>query len=312
MPPLHFRPTFIPPDAKELIRGVSIWVVPGLRVWNPFVTADPIKDSEDWWEQQREGTPANDFAREYAEDFSVFAGKPVYPDYQDRFHYWPATRGPLKYVTTRPIIRGWDIPGPLACVWMQLVPMPRAGAHGLDDPPVRLHVLQELMADTTTEEFGRQVLSISAQQFPQATEYLDWADPAAWAKQQNDKTSCKDELRRKCGIRLQQGPTTRADRQHPVEWWLAGLMPSAPHDDPPGKMLLDWSCVRLREALKSGYHYAEMDRGSGRYHDLPAKNPWSHVAEAFEYGVARISTSAPTVKPTEPLTFTHTLGQLPP
>jgi hypothetical protein len=152
---------------------------------------------------------------------------------------------------------------------------------------MRLHVLAELFADTSVREFGQQVQAISSQQFPRATQFLDVADPAAWAKQANDKTSAKDELRRSCGIELTKGPITRVDRMAPLQRWLRTILPNAPHQDPPGAFLLDWSCTRLQMALKSAYHYAETDAGTGAYKDLPEKNWASHLAEALEYSISR-------------------------
>lgn len=276
MPPLKVKPAVVPPppEAEEPIRGLYVYTVPGIDVWLPFLSADPLKDSEDFWEQAREGTPQNEFLREYGVDFGVFEGKPVYPEYQDRFHLWPADRGPLRYVANRPIIRGWDIPGPLACAWVQVVPIPKPGSKKTDDPAARIHVLAEMMADSSVSEFGNMVKSFSATQFPQATQYLDWCDPAAWAKQPNDKVSARDELRRKCDIHLNQGPVTLLDRLEPVRRWLTGLMAAAPLGDPPGKFILDWSCLRIRDAMKSGYHYGEIQKGSGRYRDVPEKNAY--------------------------------------
>lgn len=308
--PLTLRPALIPPDAHAPIHGLWVWDVPGIRVWAPFVSADVCKDSDDWWEASREGMPLNEHAREIGMDFTVFAGKPVYPEYQDRFHLWPAAKGPLRYLATRPIVRGWDMPGTLACVWMQLVPVQRPAATKTEDPLVRLHILAELMADVSVVEFGRQVQSVSSQQFPQATQYIDWADPAAWAKERNDLVSCREKLKRECGIHLFPGPVAWLDRLEPVRHWLMGLTPGVAMSEPPGRLLLDWSCTRLQQGFKSAYHYGEVERGGGRYKDLPEKNWASHLLNALEYAVARLDRAAGTEAKVEALTFENYLGRM--
>lgn len=290
--PLHHRPTIVPADATEVSPSVFEWMVPGARVILPSVSADPLKDSLDWWEAQREGLPQNEFNREYGVDFSVFAGKPVYPEYQERLHRSPVS---LKYIPNRPILRGWDVPGPLACVWLQLWPLRRPSQSAFDDATYRLHILAEYFADTGIEAFGQQVTEVSRTQFPQATTFIDWADPAASGRLGETRRSAIEILRASCGIHLQPGPTTIVDRTEPVRRWLMKML-VAPVGDPPGALLVDPDCLRIHDGFKSGYHYEEVDPGSGRYKDLPAKNGYSHLMNALEYAVARASSGLPPSK----------------
>jgi hypothetical protein len=270
----------------------------------PLVQADPLKDSEDWWEASREGMPAAEHAREYGVDFTVFSGKPVYPEYRDAQHL---ARSPLAYLPNRPICRGWDIPGPLATVWVQLVPLRIPGAKTFATPLHRLHLLAEMYGDAGVEEYGRQVQQTSKLLFPQATQYLDWADPAAWAEVGHDKRSAADILRSRLNITLQKGAVDHTARQEAVRRWLGRMAPVIT-SEPPGMLQIDPSCVLIRDGFKSGYHYQEIEK-SGRYKELPAKNEYSHLMNALEYVLSRLDApDTPAPVEAEPLEFTGYLG----
>lgn len=235
-------------------------------------------------------------------EFVGFSGKPVYPEYQDRLHLSPR---PLEYVPNRPVIRGWDIPGPLACVWGQLIPVTRPGATRLEAAPLRLHVLNELYADCGVEEFGQRVRTESASQFPLAKEFVDWSDPAAFAHNANDKRSAADILRVQCQIHLRPGPVDLTARTEGVRRWLVRFFDAAKPNEPMGRILLDPSCVMLRDGFKGGYYYEEVER-TGRYKEVPTKNEFSHIFNALEYAVGRLDTfdEAPS-KPAARLDFAH-------
>lgn len=267
------------------------WDVPGARVILPFVTADPLKDDEDWWEAQQAGLPQQEFLREYGVDFGVFTGKPVYPEYRDHMHRSP---GPLPFAPNRPIIRGWDIPGPLACVWMQLYPLKKPREGSLAAPGYRLHVLAELYGDAGVADFGRLVIAQQALIFEAAgnakLNYIDWADPAAWSESANDRRTAASVLKAECGIVLNPGPVDNLARQEPVRKWLTRSVPTDRPNEPTGAMLIDPSCTMVRGGMKSGYHYKEIEK-SGRFKEIPEKNEYSHVMNALEYGIARLDHS---------------------
>ena len=220
-PPLDYTPQIVPPDATLLGRGVWQWdLSSGARIMAVGVQADPLKDSTEWWARQQETMPQQEFLREYGIDFGVYGGKPVYPEYQDRLH---AAIAPLSYVPNRPLIRGWDVPGPVGVVWLQRVPIRSTGpGQSQSDGFARCHVLAEFLMDGSVEEAGRQALALTREQFPQAVEVIDFADPAAFDRRANDSQSAADILRRSCGIHLQPGPRTLTARFEPVRRWLLG------------------------------------------------------------------------------------------
>jgi hypothetical protein len=299
--PLDIVPAVVPPEAEEVSRGVWRWEVPGAIVVLPFLSADPLKDDTDWLEKARGALPRTDFEREYLVDFTTFSGKPVYPEFRDHIH---VARQPLPYAPNRTIIRGWDIPGPLACVWLQLYPIDGASPApvGVVKPgsQFRLHILAELYAELPVSEFARQVKSLSTTMFPQATSFLDWSDPQAWAASgANDKRTCAQIIREETGILLNPGPVDLVSRTEPVRQWLGRLVPTANPSEPPGALLLDPSCSMLRAAFKGGYRYEEI-QASGRFKEVPEKNEYSHVMNALEYAVARLSESEAFMATKEP------------
>jgi hypothetical protein len=309
--PWTVRPAIIPGDAAELSPGLWQWDVSAqARVLAVGLQADPSKGTVAYVEALRATLPPYEWAREYLLDFSTHGGKPVYPEYEDRRH---AAMTSLAYVPNRPLIRGWDIPGPVGIVWLQRVPVTARGQTGLTDGPVRCHVLAELLLEGSVEEAGRQALALTREQFPAATDVVDFGDPAAFADRANDTQSCADILRRTCGIHLQPGPLTITDRLEPVRRWLLKSVPGIPLGEPTGALLVDPSCTRIKEGFKGGYCYRELTGSPGRYLDVPDKRaPHSHLMDALAYAVARLD--APPTVPTpdmdtsQPLEFHTGLG----
>jgi hypothetical protein len=293
-------PSIVPPDAREGTRGVWTWDLSGgSRVMAVGVQADPSKDSQAWWDAQRETMPPYEFLREYGLDFGVYGGKPVFPEYQDRYHAAP---GPLSYAPNRPVLRGWDVPGPIGVVWLQRAPMKALGPSASQfDGLSRIHVLTEFLMDGSVEEAGRQVQALTRELFPGATDVVDVSDPAAFDRRANDAQSCADVLRRHCGIHLLPGPRTITERHEPLRRALLGVMPNVPPSDPPGKILFDPACPRIKEALRSGYHYKQLPGAQGRYHDIPEKNWASHLMDGLCYAIARLDEGAEGTGPQEPL-----------
>jgi len=308
--PLPHVPSIVPTDAVAMGRGVWQWdLSSGARVVAVGVQADPSKDSIAWWESQRETMPPYEFLREYGLDFGVYGGKPVFPEYQDRYH---TATGPLTYAPNRPLLRGWDVPGPIGVVWIQRAPLKALGPSASQyDGLSRIHVLAEFLMDGSIEEAGRQAQSLTRELFPGATDVVDIADPAAFDRRANDAQSCADILRRLCGIHLVPGPRTITERHEPVRRALLGVMPNVPMHDPPGKLLVDPGCARIKEAFRSGYHYKQLPGAQGRYHDIAEKNWASHLMDALCYAVARLDEGADVTTPQEPLDFSaSTLGSL--
>jgi hypothetical protein len=304
---LDYRPAIVPLDATEPVRGVWEWSLGAARVCAVGVQADPLKDSLAWWERQQGTMPTAEFLREYGLDFGVYGGKPCLPEYQDRLH---AAMQPLAYATNRPLLRGWDIPGPIGVIWLQVIPVRPRAATQQTDWPSRVHVLAEWLSEGSIEQAARQVQAITAEQFPDARDVVDWADPAAFDRRANDHQSCADILRRTCGIHIRPGPRTLTERLEAVRRWLLGVVPNAPAGEPMGKLLIDPSCQRLKEALRSGYRYKALPGAQARYHELPEKNWASHLCDALQYALGSLTQDPHDAEPargvdtSRPLEFT--------
>jgi hypothetical protein len=95
-----------------------------------------------------------------------------------------------------------------------------------------------------------------------------------------------------------------------------GMMPNAAPGEPPGAFLLDPGCARLKDALRSAYHYKQLPGPQARYHDLPEKNWASHLADGLTYGVAMLDAASlsavDVMRPSlEPLEFEHAVASYP-
>src|SRR4029453_11891774 len=163
----------------------------------------------------------------------------------------------------------------------------------------------------SVEEARRQALALTREQFPAATEVIDFADPAAFDRRANDQQSAADILRRSCGIHLAPGPRTLTPRFEPVRRWLLGAHPYPGPGEPLGKLLLDPNCARLKEAFRTGYHFKLLPGAQGRYHDVPEKNWASHLMNALEYAIGRLDAGIDEAADRDsppPLEFPHAVG----
>jgi hypothetical protein len=184
---------------------------------------------------------------------------------------------------------------------------PRAVTSQLDWP-LRVHVLAEWLSEGSIEEAGRQAQAVMREQFPEARDVLDLADPAAFDRRANEHQSAADILRRTCGIHLRPGPRTITERLEGVRRWLLGVVPAVAAGEPMGKLLVDPSCARIKEGFRSGYHYRQLPGAVGRYHDIPFKNAFSHLMNALEYALGGLGAEADghrSPEPMEPLRFDH-------
>lgn len=199
-------------------------------------------------------------------------GKPVYPEFNDVLHVSPV---PIVPVRGLKLILGADAGGTPALTVRQHMP---DGQH---------RVLRELVSaadqNTGPSRFGEAINQMMADHFagwdPRMIEA--WCDPSAiygdsetgegaWSEIVSDVTKIRfrpaatnDPIKRQEAVRR---PMTRlVDGQRPC-------------------LLIDPSCRVLRRAYNAGYRFRRKAGTDGEYHDAIDKNPWSHVAEADQYG----------------------------
>ena len=63
---------------------------------------DPEKNTSKWVEEAKRGMPETGFKREYEIDYTFFAGKPFYPEFQEY------NINTVRYITGEVLYRGWD------------------------------------------------------------------------------------------------------------------------------------------------------------------------------------------------------------
>jgi hypothetical protein len=192
-------------------------------------------------------------------------GKPCYPEFAFDTHV--PIGGEVgcvrKLVTSgRPIIRGIDLPGSSACVWIQM------------DHLGRLLVAHEVVTDQPTgiAEFADLIQSESAQYFPGAP-FVDYIDPAAFRIEQTSGQSIAQILFAH-GIKPRVGVIQISVRQQAVRDWLTLMVKGKPG------CLIDPACHRLIGGFQGGYYQNQAG--------LPVKTEYSHVHDALSYACSGI------------------------
>lgn len=198
-------------------------------------------------------------------------GKPVYAEFSDAVHIASSVLEPVRGV---PLAIGSDAGGSPACVVGQFL------------PASRLRVFGEVVfgPGTGPRRFAEAILELLRARAPWARpeEIEGWLDPSAWygGDAQGADPAWAQTLMRATRIRFRPAPTNApAMRQEALRTYFSGLVEGRP------KIEICPSCRHLRRALNSGYHFRRIQVGgaSGRFDTRPAKNEWSHVAEALEY-----------------------------
>lgn len=173
-----------------------------------------------------------------------------------------------------PIVRGWDVPGPIGTVWFQIT---RKGT---------LKVLFEQLGEmgASIADVKAQAVSASEVLFPGFT-FLDLADPAAWTKSATDQRSPADLFNQTpTPIRLSQGVTSLEGRLEAGKQWLDKLVNGV------AAVQIDPRCRLLISALAGGYCWKMI---AGRILPEPEKNSASHVVDAWLHALAQVSQHDP-------------------
>jgi hypothetical protein len=199
------------------------------------------------------------------EPLAELEGEPVFEGYFK--HELHVATDPLTPESGWPIVRGWDLPGRVACTFFQIT---RKG---------RILVLYEHLADISDsiETTKHRVLEVSAILFPKAS-FLDLGDPAAFTKAPTDQRAPADLLRPE--ILLQRGETTLSTRLAAVQTGLKTLVDGKP------ALQLDPRCRILINGFTGGYVWKMV---AGRVLPEPQKNSYSHLMDSFSHALARVS-----------------------
>jgi hypothetical protein len=196
----------------------------------------------------------------------VIEGKPVHPEYKDSLHCAPDVLEPVKDLD---FFVGMDFGlTPAAVIFQQT-------ASG------QVRVIDEVVTeDMAATEFGPQVLkTLNKYVTDEGTDFI--GDPAGTGRSQADKNTPFKALRT-VGIDARPAGTNDFDvRQIAVSSLLRKLDMSG---EP--AILISPKCRTLRKGLSGGYCFKRLQvAGEDRYRDVPDKTKYSHVCEAFQYGL---------------------------
>ena len=191
----------------------------------------------------------------------VVDGKPVFPEYSDRVHCRDVE--PLANV---PVTVGLDFGLSPAALFAQRLP----------DGTVLW--FDELVAtEIGALRFAAQLKARIAERWP-AMELRFVGDPAGDARVQTDERTVFEILRGQ-GLAVRAAPTnTFALRREAVAAPLSRMI-----DGHPG-FVLHPRCATARRAMMGGFCFRRVQlAGQARYHDVPDKNAFSHIADAGQY-----------------------------
>lgn len=199
----------------------------------------------------------------------IVDGRPVYPQWQDKLHVFPAVYDPAL-----PLIIGIDFGLTPAAVFVQ---RDQVGQFGCVDELVT--------EDFSAVEFA-DVLGERLRSTYRGCETEIWGDPAGEQRVQTDKRTPFSILKA-AGIDARPARTggkNENDIRLRVEAVVRNLTRLTTMGGP--GLVVSPTCRYLRRAMAGGYKYRLMQiSGEERFHESPEKNIYSHVAEALQYAM---------------------------
>ena len=279
-----------PPDIEHPTYHQFKWIVPPPA---PLSENIPLADHEGFWQPPRENDanlPAGYYDRllhdykDYPDWIAMYIegrpgivqkGKLVYQKFNQEYHI---AKEELIW-TGATIYRGWDNSGNCpACIIGQIAP------NG------QLQILREVVSDIDNiVDFTGRVVLLCNQLYPGAN-CVDYGDPAGankYSKREGGFTSNAQLMSEACGVNVISSDQNFSARVNAVESLLVRR----------DGILIDPSCVRLRNGFLGGYCYTEIGT-SGIYRDAPEKNRFSHIHDALQYLCVKVIKSSPAHKGT--------------
>lgn len=271
---------------SQIMEGVTTWRnrKNGFKVIDLSYKADPRKRDPEWVAQAQRGMPRAEFEREFGDKWIVYDGKPVYPDYDEDIH---VLKGSIYALKRCRLISGWDAgPNDLNLAWALGLAFPQENAI--------LFIDEYFVDDGDGISFLEAVKSrLSLEWFRISGGFsIHVADQSVFTQDNRTKSCFADDMR-KYGMPPMPGAISFAERRKVTGELLTSLYRSGQE----GKAIPKWRvherCTLLREAMGGGYCYPKAVAGvGGDYKPTPAKNRFSHIANAAEYACSRLSASA--------------------
>lgn len=195
-------------------------------------------------------------------------GKPVYPEFNHNIH---VSEEELNWNKFKPLLIGFDFGLTPAMVVTQITSKGQW---------VILH--EEWSDGMGINRFGDHCLEVLNLKYPGAIWHV-YADPAGEQRAQTDEKTCYQILDEK-GFTCQAGAIDFTSRREAIATRLNTMIEGMP------AMLIDGvNCKMLVKGMMGGYQYSEI-ANSGRYHEKPLKNSYSHPHDALQYIATEIFT----------------------
>lgn len=268
-------------DKKLLMEGLTMWTNPvnKFTVLDLEYKADPSKRSEAWKIAAFSGMPKSQLNREYGSTWTVYEGKPVYPDFDVEVH---VMHGDIIVPKRSRLISGWDGgPNDLNIAWA-------VGITGRDGSII---VIDEFAADNgdlySVVEEAQARLGLEWQKLGGFSLHI--ADQAIFTPTRIMKRerSMADVLREH-GMSPIPGEQAFGKRRELLMKLMTSYFKAHDGGMVP-KFRVHERCKLTIESLNGGYAYPKRHGGGDLYNPKPIKNKHSHIANAVEYMVSRIN-----------------------
>lgn len=241
------------PDGKTL-RGYKLNPLAENTRWlKPGYYAEKVRGKDKAWVDSR-----------LLNRISVWVdGKPVFPMFNPEAH---VAKTELKAVPGYPISVGLDFGRNPAAIFGQLIGN-------------RWYILGELLGfDVDSSTFAPMVKRYLDQRWP-GYEVRFHGDPKGQDKGQQSTTTSY-EIFETFGMFIVPAPCN--DNDYTIRLGAVIKPLNSMHDGAPRVLICPVNCRTLKVAMAGKYHYPRM-KGSGAYHDKPAKDKYSNPADAFQY-----------------------------
>ena len=243
---------------------------PGYEMWSQSGTENIANLPKNYYENISIGKDP-EWVRIYVQGQLGFIcdGRPVYPEFRHSLHVAQESLKPNPHL---PITCGVDFGLTPAMVWTQV------------DAKGRWLILHEEISNSMgIDRFGEHCLRVQNQLYSNM-EFKYFADPAGTQRAQTDEKTCYEILAMK-GMQCEPGAIDFTSRREAVAGRLNCLIDGEP------SLLIDPSCRNLIKGFMGGYHFAEVI-GTGRYHERPDKNAYSHPHDALQYPATMLFSSS--------------------
>lgn len=243
--------------------------------WKLNPDAENLSHLSDTYYQKQMDAATDDFIRvNLGGEFGMSRkGKPVFNKYSEHKH---VAKEKLIPIRGYPIIIGMDFGLTPASVLMQVT---GRGIRIYDELPASDETLEDYL-----DEYLQPLLAKKYQGF----QVVGSGDPAGNQRDRHTKTNDFQILRGR-GIKAYPAITNDITQRISCVNWFLG------RDE---GFVIDPGCTHLREAMGGGYVFKESKNAQGQVLDTPAKNEYSHIADAVQYGClyARFGTRSVTPK----------------